>query len=315
MKQPFLPLGLTAVLAACSTGPTPPATVSSVQVSGSPTLVIGKTASLSATVKSADGTLLTGQTVSWVSSDPDLVTVDATGMITARHFSVDASKKTVTITATAGGQSGTFNVLPYGFDVSCGTYTISTDPAPDIAVYTRFRNADGSPIASDVDYAVTGPTGFNKGAVYPGRIFQGSSAGGAYGGAPAVSGTYSATATVAGTTYSDTCTVDAAQVLGFISAPTFKVSDGKASYSGSAAPNTTAVYGVVTTDLLQGTLNYSAVGAILSTPAFSLASDLNPTPPSGTYQAWIFARNYSNTLPMPDTVLMSATAAGNITVF
>lgn len=313
MPPRFLLLGLTAVLTAC-TGPAAPTAVSGVQVRGDTTLAIGQSATLTATVTGAGGTVLTGQTVTWSSSDPALVAVDATGTVTARHFSPDAANKTVTITASAGGKSGTLSVLPYGFDVACGTYTISTSPAPDIAVYTRFRNADGSPIAADTDYAVTGPASFNGGKPYTGRVFQGSSAGGAYGGAPAVTGTYRATITVAGTAYSDTCTVDAAKVLGFVTTPSLTVSAGKVSYSGTAPTDARAVSAVVTADLLQGTPNYGTVGTVLSTPAFSLVSDLTATPPSGTYQGWIFARTYSNALPMSDTVLISATAAGSVTL-
>ncbi|CAM3928802.1 hypothetical protein [Deinococcus marmoris] len=297
-------LGLTALLAAC-TNTTTPATVSSIQVTGTSSIVIGQTKTLSAVAKDAGGNVLSGRAVTWTSSAPELISVDASGKITAHHFSLEEAKKTVTITASSDGKTGTVAVLPHGFDFSCGTYTYSTDSetVPFFAMYTRFRAPDGGNIEANTDYEVVGPGGFNEGKAYRGMVFQSTSAGSGYGGPRAVAGTYSASLRVAGVNYTDTCTVDPKVVLGNISTPTVTVTGNKASYSGTAPANTKLVYASVEND----TSDHTTSSKLLASPTFSLQDELTPTAPSGTYNAWIYARNFGTTLPMPDVVLMSAT--------
>lgn len=90
-------------LAACSsdsTTPTPQCTVSAVVVNGAPTtLEIGATVQLTANVTSANCT--TAPTVAWSSSNNGRATVSASGLVTG------VTAGAVTITATAGGASGT----------------------------------------------------------------------------------------------------------------------------------------------------------------------------------------------------------------
>ncbi|HEX9938298.1 MAG TPA: Ig-like domain-containing protein [Longimicrobium sp.] len=64
------------------------------------TLVAGGTATLSATVRTAVGVEVPGQTVTWGTSDPAVATVNAAGQVTA------LAPGSATITATAGTRSG-----------------------------------------------------------------------------------------------------------------------------------------------------------------------------------------------------------------
>lgn len=96
-------------LAACSsddddgTGPDPDCTVTAVAITGAPaTLAVGQTAQLGTTITQQDcGTL----TPTWQSSNATVLSVSATGLLSA-----NVAGGPVTITATAGGKSGTTQI-------------------------------------------------------------------------------------------------------------------------------------------------------------------------------------------------------------
>jgi uncharacterized protein YjdB len=62
---------------------------------------------LTATLRAANNSVVTGRTVTWESSDPSIATVSGTGLVTG----VAASAQFVTITATSEGKSGTARVI------------------------------------------------------------------------------------------------------------------------------------------------------------------------------------------------------------
>ncbi len=100
-------LASAAILAACSdstTNPPPPdCTVSTVAVTGAPAeLHLGSTAQLTADVTSSNCS--TAPTVAWSTTSAAIVNVSGTGMVTANSIG------NATITATAGGKSGTVNI-------------------------------------------------------------------------------------------------------------------------------------------------------------------------------------------------------------
>jgi uncharacterized protein YjdB len=68
------------------------------------TLDAGGTVQLSATPRAANGTALTGRTVTWESSDTDVARVSSSGLVTA------VAGGTATVTATSEGRSGTATI-------------------------------------------------------------------------------------------------------------------------------------------------------------------------------------------------------------
>jgi uncharacterized protein YjdB len=67
-------------------------------------ITVGKTATLTATLKDAGGNLLTGRTVTWKSNDTTVAKVSTTGVV------MGTGRGTATITATSEGKSGTATV-------------------------------------------------------------------------------------------------------------------------------------------------------------------------------------------------------------
>jgi hypothetical protein len=110
---------LVGVLAACGGGdgsgapaptppppPPPPAPVASVEFTGTAPgpLVVGSTVQLQARTLAANGTLLTGRSITWASSASAVATVSGTGLVTG------VAPGTATITATSEGRSAAVEV-------------------------------------------------------------------------------------------------------------------------------------------------------------------------------------------------------------
>ncbi len=88
--------------ASITVSPTPIGTVTIAPTSS--TLTIGGTVDLIATVRDANGMVVTGRSVAWNSSTPAVATVSTTGRVTA------VTAGTSTITATVDGKSGTASI-------------------------------------------------------------------------------------------------------------------------------------------------------------------------------------------------------------
>lgn len=96
-------LGVLALLAACSDGPSGPSApeVASVEVQASASSVqVGQSLQLVATARDAGGNALAGHSFTWRSSNGAMATVDGTGKLSAH------AAGSVTVTATSGGRSG-----------------------------------------------------------------------------------------------------------------------------------------------------------------------------------------------------------------
>ena len=97
----------------------PPPVATTVTVSpASAALQVGATQSLVATVKDQSGNVMTGQTVTWSTSNSSSATVSTDGVVTAMGAG------SATITATSNGQSGTSDI------------TVTTTPPPPPVVTT-----------------------------------------------------------------------------------------------------------------------------------------------------------------------------------
>lgn len=108
-------------LAACGGDSTNPVAVASVALTpANPTVELGSTLPLTATVKDAQGNALTGRTVSWSSSNAAVAAVTQVGVVSG------VAEGGVTISATAGGQTGTTQVLvKYPYPAVAGSYAVS----------------------------------------------------------------------------------------------------------------------------------------------------------------------------------------------
>ena len=106
------------------------APVASVLVSlGVSTLVAGQSAQGYATLKDANGTVLTGRAIVWTTSDPAVATVNASGMVSALKAGP------VTITATSEGKSGSTSIVvaaPVSTVASVATMTLSVPPSLNV---------------------------------------------------------------------------------------------------------------------------------------------------------------------------------------
>lgn len=134
-----------------TTGTTPTPVVGSVRISpAAVTLDPGASARFTAEIRQADGSLLSGVSVGWSTSAAGIATVDSAGDGRGRRG------RTVTVTAVAGGQSGTATVQVrdvYDLDAR-GVPAVLThgyiEPGP-IQQISRFRSGVGHDYADSVE--------------------------------------------------------------------------------------------------------------------------------------------------------------------
>jgi Big-like domain-containing protein len=132
---------------ACGDAAAPDSKPASISVGPSPaTVVMGQTLQLIATVKDAQGTVLSGVTPTWTSSDKAIVGVSTTGL--ASGVAVGAA----TITATTGGVSGslTVNVVaPTPASVSIGPTPAIVSVGQTLQLEATVKDGKGA-VLSDV---------------------------------------------------------------------------------------------------------------------------------------------------------------------
>ena len=122
------------LIVACGSDVGPAVPVASVTVTpASAPLAAGATLQLSATPKDANGTALTGRTITWATNAPAIATVNGSGLVSGK------SPGPVTITATSEGESGTASL------------TVSPGPAARLAVAAQPTTATaGNPVSPAV---------------------------------------------------------------------------------------------------------------------------------------------------------------------
>jgi uncharacterized protein YjdB len=106
-------------------------------------LQIGKTGTITATPKSADGTALTGRTISWSSHDESIATVDGSGVVTAK-----AAGATI-VEARSEGVTGVALVTVEDVPVSSVTITPALDTLLEgetAQLSANTLDADGNPL-------------------------------------------------------------------------------------------------------------------------------------------------------------------------
>jgi uncharacterized protein YjdB len=142
------------------------------------TMFLGATAALSATVVDADGVSLADVPVTWSTSDPNVATISANGVLTA------VAVGSVQVTATSGGSSAAATVRVIR---QVASVVLSPDPATVIAARTVqlvavAKAADGTDIdlaGRAVSWSVANPAGPTRATVsttglvrglYPGDV-------------------------------------------------------------------------------------------------------------------------------------------------
>ena len=104
---------------------------------------LGDTASLTATVKDQTGAVMSGQTVTWSSSDDAVVTVSTAGLVTS------VATGTATVTAISGSLSATVSVISAplfylhsnGVTVVCSTASVGDTATVSGTLYTKRTKA------------------------------------------------------------------------------------------------------------------------------------------------------------------------------
>ena len=124
------------------------APVASVTVTpASASVQAGQTQQLSATLKDANGNILTGRTVTWSSSNTSVATVSSSGLVTAKVAG------SATITATSEGQSGTASVTVTVVPVASVTVAPaapSVNEGTTVQLTANPKDANGNPLSGRV---------------------------------------------------------------------------------------------------------------------------------------------------------------------
>ena len=114
----------------------PPAPVATVTVSpATATAVVGSTQQLTATTKDAGGTTLAGRTVTWVTDNTAVATVNSTGLVSA------VSAGSATITATSEGKSAASSITVLAATAGTATETFTGSAAALSGPWTQQRSA------------------------------------------------------------------------------------------------------------------------------------------------------------------------------
>jgi len=119
------------------------ATVEVTPASG--TIAVGATLQLVAVSKDAQGAVLAGRALSWVSSDPSIATVSSTGLVVPQPY-VGGATRSVTITAASEGRNGIAAIVVtpvpvVTVTVSPASYVLATGDT--LRLITTMRGPDG----------------------------------------------------------------------------------------------------------------------------------------------------------------------------
>jgi uncharacterized protein YjdB len=143
--------GLSNVVSASTlAGPPPPPVVTTVTVAPpSASIVAGTTTTLQATVKDQNGNGMTGQTVTWSTSNAVAATVNSTGVVSG------VAAGSATITATSSGKSGTSAITVTAVAPVVTTVTVAPTSASIVAGATTTLQAT---VKDQSGNAMTGQT-------------------------------------------------------------------------------------------------------------------------------------------------------------
>ena len=143
--------GLSNIVAASTQSATPPVpVVTTVTVSpGSATVGVGGTSALESTVNDQNGNAMTGQTVTWSSSNTAAATVSSSGVVTG------VAAGSATITATSSGRTGTSTITVTAVPLVVTTVTVAP---PAISIVAGTTTTLQSTVNDQNGNAMTGQT-------------------------------------------------------------------------------------------------------------------------------------------------------------
>jgi Bacterial Ig-like domain (group 2) len=203
-------VGLALTLTACPTTPAPVLSSVTVTAPSSNTLKINEAVQFSAVAKDDSNTVMTGKTFTWLSSDPNVASVEVDGKVTAKRFGA------VKISASVEGKSGdSASQTTYGLEAIGGTRTSFGSTFVDTAFLARFRKS-GTPLTGAVPSTLKGPTGWNADKPLEMNYFNlydGFVQGGWWFGIPVKTGTYTLEMTAGGEKFSSSFEIDASKTL------------------------------------------------------------------------------------------------------
>src|SRR2546427_5741376 len=175
---------LVALVASCSESPTQPSPSGSLTVTPpADTVATGDTVRLAATLKDANGNVLTGHAITWASNNPSVALVSGSGLVSG----VDVGRATIRATSEGKSDSAVVTVLP-----RVASVTVTPDTASVIVGYTiqlraTPKDAGGNVLSglavawgsSNPSIAMASPTGLvtavaetsYSGCVGPGRYY------------------------------------------------------------------------------------------------------------------------------------------------
>src|SRR5256714_1122575 len=140
--------GLSNMASASTAGSTPPPpVVTTVTVApASASLAVGATTALQATVKDQNGNVMTGQSVAWSTSNTQVATVNASGVVTG------VAAGSATITAASSGKSGTSSITvtaappptPVVTTVSVAPTSASINVGAKVALQATVKDQNGN---------------------------------------------------------------------------------------------------------------------------------------------------------------------------
>ena len=272
-------------LSACG-GTTP--TANHVTITGADIKFGDPAAPFTALVQDSSNITVMGKTFTWNSSNTDVATVDTNGLVTPKHVG------TFKISATSDGiigESSSFRI--YGLDVIGGVARYSDTPNLYFGLYYRIL-LPGTATTPDGAISITGPATFNTGTALPvaftGTIAQSGTS--TVPNALVIGGTYQASTTVNGQSYSRSFSINTNDKLEF---PT-----GINLSAVAASSITVSWVTVVNAERYLAGVNPSGLGGnklVLKTQALTTA--LNGTPAldtTKTYKAFVQASNLNTDL-------------------
>jgi hypothetical protein len=116
-------------------------------------LITNKPVQFTAQARNGTNLLTPAPTITWTSSDPSVVGVDANGLVTAKKF----NSGNVTITASVGSVQSTpaAITMTYGMEAAIGTF--NSDGLLGTAFLLRLRDANGAAIDNRDEYQISAP--------------------------------------------------------------------------------------------------------------------------------------------------------------